>query len=484
VLSEGVCRVIFALIAAVVGVGLSFAVGAPMWSQALAAALALGAAILLYTWLPLAWKEWRHKWAWRLAVVGLLGVGAATTLLVGIASKTSINYAAHGTLILFDTSAGMLEQLEDGTSKSEVAVETLLSQLQGRDTQQLGLATFGNPDCSADPEARIRVPIAKARTDSIKDSVSESAFSGTRNLVSAGRWALGTLADFINTRQLIVIASGLDECGLSYEELAAQASATEAALEVSLIGLGWTADEKQDFRAKYPATRATFVTTTAEAESALSAILERSDTLSELFGETGDGCRGRDFGGANLQFAVLRGLDCTGVDLRNAILAGADLRGANLAGAYLVGADLTDAVLIDADLTGATLLSADLAGAQLQGATLDDADLRGLDFRNIAFDVAWLRIAKVSGVNLSGLDLRGANLAGAYLVGADLTDAVLIDADLTGATLLSADLAGAQLQGATLDDADLRGLDFRNIGYSSVTRWPSGFDPSTAIFSP
>src|SRR5581483_9365266 len=59
--------------------------------------------------------------------------------------------------------------------------------------------------------------------------------------------------------------------------------------------------------------------------------------------------------------------DYRGADLIGARLKGADLRGANLRGAYLIGADLRGADLRMADLIGADFRDADLRGADLSG---------------------------------------------------------------------------------------------------------------------
>ncbi len=59
--------------------------------------------------------------------------------------------------------------------------------------------------------------------------------------------------------------------------------------------------------------------------------------------------------------------DYRGADLVGAKLKGADLRGANLRGAYLIGADLRGADLRRADVIGADFRDADLRGADLTG---------------------------------------------------------------------------------------------------------------------
>jgi uncharacterized protein YjbI with pentapeptide repeats len=64
---------------------------------------------------------------------------------------------------------------------------------------------------------------------------------------------------------------------------------------------------------------------------------------------------------------VRRKKDYRGADLIGAKLKGADLRGANLRGAYLIGSDLRGADLRMADLIGADFRDADLRGADLTG---------------------------------------------------------------------------------------------------------------------
>jgi len=64
------------------------------------------------------------------------------------------------------------------------------------------------------------------------------------------------------------------------------------------------------------------------------------------------------------------------------------------------------------------------------------------------------RGAKLSGKDLSGVELRKADLSNAVLKGTNLTGAVLRDANLRGANL-----EGAILDGADLGRADLRGAE-------------------------
>jgi len=79
----------------------------------------------------------------------------------------------------------------------------------------------------------------------------------------------------------------------------------------------------------------------------------------------------------------------------------------------------------------------------------------------------------LSGVDLSGRDLRsarlmGADLRGANLSGCDLRQARLTNAKLTGADLRNADARGATFHHANLTGADLRGLQLDPFGEETL----------------
>jgi len=95
----------------------------------------------------------------------------------------------------------------------------------------------------------------------------------------------------------------------------------------------------------------------------------------------------------------------------------------------LVGANLRHARLSGVDLTGVNLTKAILAGADLR-----TANLRGANLEEAILNSARLWGADLSGVNLRGAHLRGADLGNAKLTRADLRGADLQDADLRGAT--------------------------------------------------
>ena len=74
-------------------------------------------------------------------------------------------------------------------------------------------------------------------------------------------------------------------------------------------------------------------------------------------------------------------------DLNNALLHGVNLRGANLRNANLHGVDLSDA----------NLQGADLSGTDLSGANLRAANLRGTDLRGTYLRAAYLRWSDLDG---------------------------------------------------------------------------------------
>ena len=247
---------------------------------------------------------------------------------------------------------------------------------------------------------------------------------------------------------------------------------------------------------------------------------------------------------ADLQYAILAGVDLGGIDLSGANLIDADLRGANLVGANLTGANLADAQLqgallqnanlnvatltradlTDADLSRVTLASANLTNADLSGADLTRADLSGANLtdafltdanltradliRTILTDAdlrradltradlsraelpsAILGDARLFGATLTNADLTNANLfnanlTDAELTGANLTDAELIGANLTDANLSNANLSNATLTDATLDRADLTGADLTGVTHAGATASGQPWVPASASGTP
>jgi uncharacterized protein YjbI with pentapeptide repeats len=175
---------------------------------------------------------------------------------------------------------------------------------------------------------------------------------------------------------------------------------------------------------------------------------------------------GADLRGSNLRVAYLSGvyqseagsrwrwLRLSGADLSRTDLFGADLsrvflRGANLSGAELSGAKLSRANLAKADLGEAKLIRADLSGADLRGAdlfeaTLFEADLRGADLRGAKLSGLDPVVAYVSGVYQSQQVLRVADLTGANLSEANLKEAIVWTEEQLR--------AASSLEGATMPD--------------------------------
>jgi hypothetical protein len=112
-------------------------------------------------------------------------------------------------------------------------------------------------------------------------------------------------------------------------------------------------------------------------------------------------------------------------------------------------------------LTGEDLSEMDLTGANLGEADLTDAELFQTDLTEANLKMAVFRRA----------DLSGANLSGAALYKAELADACLIEANLTGANLGSANFSGADLRGTTLRGADLDEADLTaaNLNEADLT---------------
>ncbi|VAW76606.1 Pentapeptide repeat family protein [hydrothermal vent metagenome] len=120
-----------------------------------------------------------------------------------------------------------------------------------------------------------------------------------------------------------------------------------------------------------------------------------------------------------------------------------------------------------------------LAESKLTGANLSDMNLSGADFTG-----AYLAGANLNGANMEGVNLTNAILAHASLKGTRLTGAVLVGANLGSSqlthalvdgnvdarnTILSrADLSGTCFRGARLDGASLMEVTFNQTDFSEV----------------
>jgi len=139
--------------------------------------------------------------------------------------------------------------------------------------------------------------------------------------------------------------------------------------------------------------------------------------------------------GANLNLAIL-----TGMDLRNVVLENATLINAKLEKVKFGQADLPD---VHADLTRANLTGANLNFASLAGATLCGAKMAGSDLRHV----------NLTKTDLTGADLSGANLSRARLIESILNGTKLVGTKVVDAYLFSA-LDRADFSGVDLDEAD------------------------------
>lgn len=147
-------------------------------------------------------------------------------------------------------------------------------------------------------------------------------------------------------------------------------------------------------------------------------------------------------------------------------------------------ADLRNANLSNANLAGLDLRNAEMSGANLSAVNFDRADLRGAKIdRNTSVSPKWRRVfclfrtdpfaetdpecaklvvlawADLSGVKMSGLDLRGVSF-----VGADLRHA-----DLSGTLMNGSDLRLADLSDALLPDSPVPVLSDGALGLDA--RW-------------
>ena len=116
-----------------------------------------------------------------------------------------------------------------------------------------------------------------------------------------------------------------------------------------------------------------------------------------------------------------------------------------------------------ASAEGAFLVKADLDGADLRMARLFRANLQGANLRDANLQGADLTEANLQGARLGDDDFDdvGANLRGANLESANLQGAILRRANLQEANLVEANLQGANLIGANLQRASLLGANLQ-----------------------
>ncbi len=124
----------------------------------------------------------------------------------------------------------------------------------------------------------------------------------------------------------------------------------------------------------------------------------------------------------------------------------------------LSGSDLSQVELNGIDLRKAGFAGTNLNGAQVVEADLGQSDLRGAN----------LSQANLTGTDLSSCDLHGAIADGANFCGVDLSDSDLSGADLRRADLSGADLTFANLSGSNLRGANLAGANLNSANLSGA----------------
>ena len=222
---------------------------APTWARVLAALLAVVSLSLVVAWLRLPWSEWTARHAWRLAAAAAPALLALVVVALGVTvwrDLPSAVAADPATLILFDSSEGMADELEGGGSKFDEATDELDSSVRDLGRDQLGLANFGIPSCDSDSSpAEELVSIGPDRAEQVGERAHSLTPAGQANLVSGTRDAIGLLNPFEDRRRLILITAGLDDCGGELSELLKERAFKEVTIQLEIVGLGLSAEEKE-----------------------------------------------------------------------------------------------------------------------------------------------------------------------------------------------------------------------------------------------
>lgn len=200
--------------------------------------------------------------------------------------------------------------------------------------------------------------------------------------------------------------------------------------------------------------------------------------------------KGADLSGANLRQVKINLKDLRGVRLKNTVFIEAEynkeMRGEldelQTRGGILTIKDLEYRTRTE-DLSGINLSGIDLREAKfplkarfkgaifrktnLEKSRLIDAKLSASDFSGARMQNCQLKGAKLQKANFEGVDLSSANLADANLSKANFSNTLLIGANLCDAKLNDANLQGAELQDAQIAGADFSGADLRGIRFTS-----------------
>jgi hypothetical protein len=223
---------------------------APTWARILAALLAVVSLSLVVAWLRLRWSEWTARHGWRLTAAAAPALLALVVLALGVTVWRDLPSAVltdPATLILFDSSEGMADELEGGDSKFDEATDELDRSVRDLGGDQLGLASFGIPSCDSDSSpADELVSIGPDRAEEVGEKAHSLTPTGQANLVSAARDAIGLLDTFEDERQrLILITAGLDDCGGELSKLLFESAFKDVTIQLEIVGLGLSAEEKE-----------------------------------------------------------------------------------------------------------------------------------------------------------------------------------------------------------------------------------------------
>lgn len=111
----------------------------------------------------------------------------------------------------------------------------------------------------------------------------------------------------------------------------------------------------------------------------------------------------------------------------------------------------------------AILVDRDLSGLDMSGADLRDAHMERADMRGASIDNADMRDAHMRGANMESIEMRGANMESAEMVNVNMRFATMI-----GANMENANMEYADIRNANMGDTNMNGA---NIDYSCLPLW-------------
>lgn len=129
---------------------------------------------------------------------------------------------------------------------------------------------------------------------------------------------------------------------------------------------------------------------------------------------------GMDLSGLDLSGMKLTGLNASGINLSGANLSGGVIAAANVDQINVAGAELEGTVIAAANLAGANFQGANLRGAKIQMTNLDSADFTGADLT----DSLWMA------TNVSNADFSETKTAGSRSSGVAWATAKTLPAEL------------------------------------------------------